>query len=81
MRKDIDEWMNTPYHRNVVIPATIGVLSAIIAVLFYHLLKIAIRGCARRFRRYRLSRFTCEINGDKKHMLSKKGDSDDEEDI
>ncbi|VDM79880.1 unnamed protein product [Strongylus vulgaris] len=81
MRKDIDAWMNTPNHRNVVIPSMIGVLAAIITITFYHLMKVAFRSCTRRFRRYRLSRLSCEINGDKKRMLSKRGDSDDEEDI
>ncbi|VDK75238.1 unnamed protein product [Cylicostephanus goldi] len=81
MRKDFDVWMSTPYHRNVVIPCMIGVLSAILAVAIYQLVKAAIRSCTRRFRRYRLSRLTCEIDGDKKRMLPKRGDSDDEEDI
>ncbi|CAJ0590427.1 unnamed protein product [Cylicocyclus nassatus] len=81
MRKDFDVWMSTPYHRNVVIPSMIGVLSAIVAVAIYQIVKAAIRSCARRFRRYRLSRLTCEIDGDKKRMLPKRGDSDDEEDI
>ncbi|EYC37337.1 hypothetical protein Y032_0802g2427 [Ancylostoma ceylanicum] len=79
MREDIDEWMSTPYHRNVVIPAAIGVMSAVVAVFLYHLVKATFRNCVRRFRRCRLSHMSRDVSGDKKCMLPKRDDSDDDD--
>ncbi|KAK5967947.1 hypothetical protein GCK32_003312 [Trichostrongylus colubriformis] len=77
LRRDLDEWMSTPYHRNVVIPASIGVLSAFFAIVFYYAVRNTCRRCLR-FRRARLSHLSCDLNGDKKRMLPRKDDSDDD---
>ncbi|KAK6046873.1 hypothetical protein COOONC_15623 [Cooperia oncophora] len=79
LRKDLDEWMNTPYHRNVVIPAAIGVVSALVSLLLYFFVRSSWRRCVRRFRRTRLSHMSCDLNGDKKRMLPRKDDSDEDD--
>ncbi|VDO33600.1 unnamed protein product [Haemonchus placei] len=79
LRKEFDDWMNTPYHRNVVVPAAIGVVSAFISLILFYFVKGSCRRCMRRFRRTRLSHMTCELNGDKKRMLPRKGDTDDDD--
>ncbi|PIO72710.1 hypothetical protein TELCIR_05350 [Teladorsagia circumcincta] len=79
LRKDLDEWMNKPYHRDVVVPAAIGVVSALVSIVLYYFVRISCRRCVRRFRRTRLAQMTCDLNGDKKRMLPRKDDSDEDD--
>uniref|UniRef100_A0A1I7X108 ANK_REP_REGION domain-containing protein n=1 Tax=Heterorhabditis bacteriophora TaxID=37862 RepID=A0A1I7X108_HETBA len=98
LRKDFDNWMLSPYHRTVVLPALIGVATAFLTLSFICCLRFTWNRCKRyaskssrhvsyiyiniltlrSCRRDRISHSTRELNGDKKRMLPKNTDSDDE---
>ncbi|KJH49662.1 hypothetical protein DICVIV_04208 [Dictyocaulus viviparus] len=79
LRHDFDEWMEAPYHRNVVVPAIVGVMAAGVALILYCLVRTVSQRCAKKFTRTRISYMSRDYNGEKKRMVPKRNESEEDE--
>ncbi|KAJ1350502.1 hypothetical protein KIN20_006299 [Parelaphostrongylus tenuis] len=78
VRQGFDDWMDAPYHRDIVIPVLIGIMSAGTVLILYCFVRNLSQRCMKRFSRTRISYMSRDYEGEKKQMMAKRDESDDD---